>query len=117
MFAQVIIFSIKIQLCLDKVQERWWEAAFDGEDKLNTRKIDCSRPMHELDDEAQAKIQQLMYDEQRKRQGLLTSEQEKMKNILASAWNKEGSPFRGTPYDPSQVKIDGTSMHIQTQPM
>lgn len=76
MFAQVIIFSIKIQLCLDKVQERWWEAAFDGEDKLNTRKIDCSRPMHELDDEAQAKIQQLMYDEQRKRQGLLTSEQE-----------------------------------------
>lgn len=40
-----------------------------------------------------------------------------MKNILASAWNKEGSPFRGTPYDPSQVKIDGTSMHIQTQPM
>ncbi|CAH8628382.1 unnamed protein product [Schistosoma intercalatum] len=107
----------QIQLCLDKVQERWWEAAFDGEDKLNTRKIDCSRPMHELDDEAQAKIQQLMYDEQRKRQGLLTSEQEKMKNILANAWNKEGSPFRGTPYDPSQVKIDGTSMHIQTQPM
>ncbi|XP_018654372.1 nuclear movement protein related [Schistosoma mansoni] len=107
----------QIQLCLDKIQERWWEAAFDGEDKLNTRKIDCSRPMHELDDEAQAKIQQLMYDEQRKRQGLPTIEQEKMQNILAHAWNKEGSPFKGTPYDPSQVKLEGTSMDIQTQPM
>ncbi|TNN13285.1 NudC domain-containing protein isoform 1 [Schistosoma japonicum] len=104
----------QIHLCLDKIQERWWEAAFDGEDKINTRKIDCSRPMHELDDEAQAKIQQLMYDEQRKRQGLLTSEQEKIQNILASAWNKEGSPFQGTQYDPTKVKLEGSSMHIQT---
>ncbi|CAH8584292.1 unnamed protein product [Schistosoma turkestanicum] len=104
----------QIHLCLDKIQERWWEAAFDGEDKINTRKIDCSRPMHELDDEAQAKIQQLMYDEQRKRQGLLTSEQEKIQNILANAWDKEGSPFQGTPYDPTKVKLEGTSVHIQT---
>ncbi|CAH8608734.1 unnamed protein product [Heterobilharzia americana] len=29
----------QIHLCLDKVQERWWEAAFDGEAKINTRKL------------------------------------------------------------------------------
>ncbi|CAH8465057.1 unnamed protein product [Dicrocoelium dendriticum] len=94
-----------IHFCLDKVQERWWEAAFEGEDKINTRKIDCSRPMHELDEEAQAKIHQLMYDEQRKRQGLPTSEQQRMQDMLAKAWNQEGSPFRGTPFDPSKINI------------
>ncbi|KAF7233619.1 hypothetical protein EG68_12306 [Paragonimus skrjabini miyazakii] len=95
----------RVHLCLDKVQERWWEAAFEGEDKINTRKIDCSRPMHELDEEAQAKIHQLMYDEQRKRQGLPTSEQQKVHDMLAKAWDQEGSPFRGTPFDPSKVNI------------
>ncbi|KAF8571346.1 hypothetical protein P879_00079 [Paragonimus westermani] len=95
----------QVHLCLDKVQERWWEAAFEGEDKINTRKIDCSRPMHELDEEAQAKIHQLMYDEQRKRQGLPTSEQQKVHDMLAKAWDQEGSPFRGTPFDPSKINI------------
>lgn len=94
-----------IHFCLDKVQERWWEAAFEGEDKINTRKIDCSRPMHELDEEAQAKIHQLMYDERCKRQGLPTSDQQKVQNMLEKAWNQEGSPFRGTPFDPSKINI------------
>ncbi|THD21251.1 NudC domain-containing protein 3 [Fasciola hepatica] len=95
----------QIHFCLDKVQERWWEAAFEGEDKINTRKIDCSRPMHELDEEAQAKIQQLMYDEQCKRRGLPTSEQQKIQKMLSEAWNKEGSPFQGTDFDPSKLNI------------
>ncbi|KAA0189868.1 NudC domain-containing protein 3 [Fasciolopsis buskii] len=94
-----------IHFCLDKVQERWWEAAFEGEDKINTRKIDCSRPMHELDEEAQAKIQQLLYDEQCKRRGLPTSEQQKVQKMLSEAWNKEGSPFQGTDFDPSKICI------------
>lgn len=63
-------------MSLDKVQERWWESSFEGETKINTQKIDCSRPMHELDDEAQAKIQQLMYDEHQKQLGLPTSEEQ-----------------------------------------
>lgn len=103
----------QLHLCLDKIQERWWEAAFLGEDKINTRKIDCSRPMHELDEEAQAKIHQLMYDEHRKRQGLPTSEQEKMQKLLSDAWDKQGSPFQGIPYDPSRIKVDGSSLHIE----
>nr|CAH8846032.1 unnamed protein product [Trichobilharzia regenti] len=104
----------QIHLCLDKVQERWWVAAFVGEDKINPRKIDCRRPIHELEPEAQAKIQQLMYDEHRKRQGLPTSEQEKIQNVLAKAWDKEGSPFRGTQYDPTKVKLQGPGLHIET---
>nr|CAH8870956.1 unnamed protein product [Trichobilharzia regenti] len=104
----------QIHLCLDKVQDRWWVAAFDGEDKINPRKIDCRRPIHELEPEAQARIQQLMYDEHRKRQGLPTSEQEKIQNVLAKAWDKEGSPFRGTQYDPTKIKLQGPGLHSET---
>ncbi|CAH8871259.1 unnamed protein product [Trichobilharzia szidati] len=104
----------QIHLCLDKVQDRWWVAAFDGEDKINPRKIDCSRPIHELEPEAQAKIQQLMYDAHRKRQGLPTSEQEKIQEVLAKAWDKEGSPFRGTQYDPAKIKLQGPGVHVET---
>jgi len=55
---------------LEKVQERWWDAMFVDEPKISVRKIDASRPMTDLDDEAQAKIEELMYNEQQKRLGL-----------------------------------------------
>ncbi|OON23790.1 CS domain protein [Opisthorchis viverrini] len=99
----------QVQFCLDKVEERWWDAAFEGEDKINTRKIDCSRPMHELDEESQAKIHQLMYDQECKRKGLPTSEEKKVHDILAKAWDVEGSPFRGTPFDPSKINVGPSS--------
>ena len=66
----------KIFITVEKVQERWWEALFVGEDLINTRKIDCSRPMSDLDEEAQAKINKLMYDNQQKRLGLPTSDEQ-----------------------------------------
>jgi len=58
------------QINLEKVQERWWEAVFTDEPKISVRKIDPSRPITDLDDEAQAKIEELMYNEHQKRLGL-----------------------------------------------
>lgn len=55
---------------MEKVQERWWECVLTSEPKINVRKIDASRPMSDLDDEAQAKIEELMYNEHQKRLGL-----------------------------------------------
>ena len=57
------------QICLEKVQERWWEALLEGEEQISVREIDASRPMTDLDDEAQSKIQEMMYNEQQKRLG------------------------------------------------
>ena len=85
------------------------------------------KPMEDLEPEAQAKIKQLMYDEQQKRLGLPTSEQQQYQDVLKKAWNMEvikqktlkaqnnyftnkllnmtkGSPFKGTPFDPSVIK-------------
>ena len=42
---------------------------FPDEPKINTRKIDCSRPMEDLDDEAQAKIEEMMFNQRQKQLG------------------------------------------------
>jgi len=98
-----------IHINLDKVQERWWESLLANEEKINVRKIDASRPITDLDDEAQAKIEEMMYNEQQKRLGLPQSHEQNVNQILKKAWNVEGSPFKGTPYDPSKVQIGSNS--------
>ncbi|VDL98142.1 unnamed protein product [Schistocephalus solidus] len=119
-----------ILINLDKVSELWWEAAFVDEEKIDVQKIDCSRPMHELDEESQAKIAQMLFDQEQKRLGLPTSEEKvslrlmrlhtsargvynveglKIQDILKGAWNQEDSPFKGTEFDPNLVKCSGAA--------
>lgn len=99
-----------IHINLEKVQERWWEAVLVDEPKISVRKIDPSRPITDLDDESQAKIEELMYNEQQKRLGLPQSHEKKVHDILREAWDAEGSPFRGQPFDPSIVNVSPTGM-------
>jgi len=72
MMILVLIFDWCVwqKINLEKVQERWWEAVLVDEPKISVRKIDPSRPITDLDDEAQAKIAELMYNERQKRLGL-----------------------------------------------
>jgi hypothetical protein len=53
---------------------RWWQALLEGEDLLEMSKIEAVRPMEELDEEEQMKLQELCWNEERKRQGLPTSD-------------------------------------------
>ncbi|XP_060063446.1 nudC domain-containing protein 3-like [Ylistrum balloti] len=95
-----------VHVNLEKKEERWWEALLSSESKINVRKIDASRPMTDLDDEAQAKIGEMMYNERQKRLGLPTSEEKKVHNLLREAWDAEGSPFKGQPFDPSKMNMN-----------
>ena len=61
---------------MEKSEERWWDKLLQNEEKLDLQKMNPEKPMDELDDEAQAKIKQMMYDEQQKRLGLPTSDQQ-----------------------------------------
>jgi hypothetical protein len=65
-----------IHVNLEKVEERWWENLIENEEKLDIKNINPEKPMHDLEPEAQAKIQQLMYDQHRKQLNLPTSEEE-----------------------------------------
>ena len=53
-----------------------------------------------------------MYDQQRKQQGLPTSDEEKQLEALQKAWNAEGSPFKGQPFDPSKFNLGGFDPQI-----
>jgi len=98
-----------IHVNLEKVQERWWDAVLVNEQKINVRKIDASRPMTDLDEEAQAKIDELMYNDRQKKLGLPQSHEKKVHEMLKQAWDAEGSPFKGTPFDPSIVNVTPNS--------
>ena len=61
---------------VEKVQERWWECVLTGEEKINVRKIDASRPVTDLGEEEQAKIEEMMYNQNQKRLGLPQSHEQ-----------------------------------------
>lgn len=92
----------KLQIHLDKCQETWWNCLVKSEPPLDISKIDCSRPYDELTEEAQAKIEELQWNQERKRLGLPTSSEIANHDTLKKAWNADGSPFTG-PFDPSTV--------------
>ncbi|ESP03847.1 hypothetical protein LOTGIDRAFT_110519 [Lottia gigantea] len=95
-----------IHINLEKKEERWWESLVVSEPKINVRKIDCSRPMTDLDQEAQSKIGEMMFNEQQKRLGLPQSHEQKTYDMMKQAWDAEGSPFKGQPFDASKLSVN-----------
>ncbi|CAH0564248.1 unnamed protein product [Brassicogethes aeneus] len=93
-----------LEIHLDKTLDMWWDCLLRNEEKLDISKIDCSRPYEELPEEAQAKIEELQWNQERKIMGLPTSDEMALQEKLKKAWNVEGSPFTG-PFDPSKVKF------------
>ncbi|KAL6442912.1 hypothetical protein ACFW04_002744 [Cataglyphis niger] len=95
-----------INIHLEKATERWWEALIVNEPKIDLSKIDCSKHFDDMIPEEQMKVQKLMWNQQQKLLGKPTSEQIKMEATLKQAWNAKGSPFQGTPYDPTILKYN-----------
>ncbi|CAF1093090.1 unnamed protein product [Rotaria sordida] len=89
---------------MEKSMERWWENFLINEKKINLKHIQPEKSMEDLNQEEQMKIHQMMYDQRQKAMGLPTSEEQKYEDIMKQAWNAEGSPFKGQPYDPSIVQ-------------
>lgn len=90
---------------MEKAEERWWDQLLVSEAKINVRAIDPSKPFEDLDEESQAKIQELTYNNIQRQMGRKTPKQEKVENLLREAWDKDGSPFKGQPFDPSIVNV------------
>jgi len=94
-----------IHVSLEKQEERWWESLLKNEPKIDLKHINCERPVEDLPEEEQAKIEELMFDERQKKQGKPTIQQLKMEDLLREAWDKDGSPFKGQPFDPTLVNV------------
>ena len=52
-----------------------------------------------------------MYEQKRKQMGLPTTEEQSQLEALKQAWNAEGSPFKGQPFDPSLVNLQGSQFN------
>ena len=99
------------QLCvsvyLEKERESWWKSAVHGGEEIDTTKVDSTRDMYSYDDETQGAIRKIMFDQHQKRLGQPTSDELKNHDMLRKAWDADGSPFKGQPFDPSKINLGG----------
>lgn len=96
-----------IILNLEKAQENIWKSVIKGDEEIDATKVDNTKNLDEFDDETQGALRKIIYEQNRKAQGLPTTEEEKQQDILKQAWNAEGSPFKGQPFDPSKLTLPG----------
>ena len=122
-----------LSVYLEKSRESWWASALhgaalnahaqartraqgplrgtpplcplSGDAEIDTTKVDSTRSMYEYDGETQGAIRKILFDQDQKRKGQPTSDEMQNEELLRRAWDAEGSPFRGTPYDPSKVSL------------
>ncbi|KAH8369478.1 hypothetical protein KR009_012092 [Drosophila setifemur] len=100
----------RLIISCDKFKELWWERLFEGDPEIDAKQIDCERYIDDLPEDTQATIEKLRMQQiaaDKAQNELQTSdpEQAKTMNRLRSAWDAEGSPFKGQPFDPSIVKM------------
>lgn len=94
-----------LQINLEKCEERMWKCIVEGEKGIDMTTLDVSRDLSEYDEESRAAFTKVIFDHNQKIRGQPTSEDQRMYDILKEAWDKEGSPFKGTPFDPSLVNV------------
>lgn len=94
-----------ILINLEKSEERWWNKLLTSEEEIDLDKINAERDYGTLPEEDRSKIQEIVWNKTQKEQGKQTSDALKMQSVLRDAWNAEGSPFKGQPYDPSSVNF------------
>jgi len=97
--------SRRIVLSLEKGRETWWKCVLEGDEEIDTTKVESTRSMHEYDDETQGAIRKIMFDQNQKVQGKPTSDQIRTGEMMKDAWQAEGSPFRGSEFDPSMLNF------------
>jgi len=105
-------------LTLEKGQENIWKTVIKGDQEIDATKVENSKPLQDFDPETQvlncgcSKVQgalrKIMYEQQRKQMGLPTTDEEKQMDMLKMAWNAEGSPFKGQPFDPSKLNLSSS---------
>ena len=96
-----------VTIYLEKERESWWKAAVHGGVEIDTTKVDSTRDIYDYDGETQGAIRKIMFDQHQKRMGMPTSDETKNEDMLKQAWDAEGSPFKGQPFDPSRVNFNG----------
>ena len=99
-----------VQLSLEKGRECWWKSLLEEEPEIDMAKIEAVKPWEDLSEEEQMKVNELRAREEAKRRPetapvAAAGGQRDVSALLREAWDAEGSPFRGQPYDPGTVQV------------
>lgn len=94
-----------ILIHMEKAEERWWDRLLTSEDSIDLKTINAERDFATLPEEDQQRIQELVWNKRQQELGKPTSDQTRMESMLREAWNAEGSPFLGQPYNPSVINF------------
>lgn len=93
-------------LFLTKLNEVIWSAAFKGHKEIDTKTVDNSKRIEEFDNDTQAALNKIVYEQNRKKNGLPTTEEATKLEQLKKAWEQPDSPFYGQPFDPTQFQLN-----------
>lgn len=96
----------RFMLHLEKAQENIWKTIIKGDEEIDATKVDNTKSLDEFDPETQGALRKIVHEQNRKARGLPTSEEEQQMEMLKKAWDAEGSPFKGTPFDPSKLNMN-----------
>lgn len=88
-----------------QIRKTWWKSVFEGDPEIDTSKVESVKRIHEYDPQTQGNIRKIVFDQNQKAQGLPTSDQIRTADLMKGAWNADGSPFKGTDFDPGQLNL------------
>jgi hypothetical protein len=97
----------KIILTLEKARHTWWNCFLEGDETIDTTKVESTKRIHEYDNETQGAIRKIVFDQNQKAKGEATSDQIRTAEVMRDAWQADNSPFRGQPFDPSLLNLNG----------
>lgn len=105
--------NVKLILTLEKAGENIWKTICKGHQEIDATKVDNSKNLNEFDIETQGALRKIVHEQQRKNNGLPTTEEEQQQEMLKKAWDADGSPFKGQPFDPTKFNIPSNQGGLQ----
>lgn len=99
--------SRQVVISMEKQRSTWWKCVLEGDQEIDTSKVESTRKVEEYDGETQGAIRKIMFDQNQKAQNKPTSDQIRTAEMMKEAWNAPGSPFRGSEFDPSMLNLSG----------
>ena len=93
-----------ILISLEKAKEGplWTKCFTSEEENLNKNSFDISEPYKDMTESDKMAVEYAI-DQQKKNEDSSSKSEQDLEKILKKAWNAEGSPFVGTPFDPSVI--------------
>lgn len=102
-YNNVEVEKTKKAVISDKFKQCWWDKLFLNEIAINISKVSSEQSLSDYSPDVQNAIEKLHVQQRKTEKSQKENEQ---MSRLRLAWNAEGSPFKGQPFDPSVIQFN-----------